>query len=157
MCNLYVSTFNVYTFIIMKASGSKIIKLYFKILKTGYKLSNTYSRICKLSGISIHQFIVLKLLNGNNHSYNNVKELISQMPADMSNVSRILDKLESKNLISRIRNPEDKRKSKIFITEDGKLICQEIENNINNNEILFKKINKKDLKLLEKVLGRISG
>lgn len=47
------------------------------------------------------------------------KELSQSLFKDMTNVSRILDGLEKRNLIIRQANKEDRRSFKIYLTEKG--------------------------------------
>lgn len=48
------------------------------------------------------------------------KELSIRMVKDQTNITRLLDQLEKKNLIRRGPNKEDRRSSLTYLTEDGK-------------------------------------
>jgi DNA-binding MarR family transcriptional regulator len=43
-----------------------------------------------------------------------------------ANMTRILDRLEKKNRIVRIRNPDDRRSSLVFLTETGETLRDEV-------------------------------
>lgn len=45
---------------------------------------------------------------------------------DQPNTARILDKLESKELLKRVDNPEDRRAFLIFLTDEGKKVRESI-------------------------------
>lgn len=71
-------------------------------------------------GLTIEQFNVLRIVSGANINYLTIKQIADRMIDKCSNVSRIIDKLESKTLISRMKSPLDKRASYLFITAEGK-------------------------------------
>lgn len=71
-------------------------------------------------GLTLEQFNVLRIITGANTNYLTIKQITERMIDKCSNVSRIIDKLESKNLTSRMKSPLDKRASHIYITTEGK-------------------------------------
>ena len=45
-----------------------------------------------------------------------------------ANMTRILDRLEKKNIIVRKRNPDDRRSRLVFLTKDGEMLRDEVIN-----------------------------
>jgi len=56
-------------------------------------------------------------------SQRQIGDLANKTPANMT---RILDRLESKALIARKSNPEDRRSSLVFLTRKGKSLSEEV-------------------------------
>lgn len=68
--------------------------------------------------ITAHQWMLLSVVYENDGLEQN--ELANLIKRDKTNVSRMLEKLETKELIVRPKSDFDKRAAKIFITEKGK-------------------------------------
>jgi len=56
----------------------------------------------------------------------NQEELISKLEVDRTNVGRALKKLEQCNYIDRLRNDIDRRTNKVFLTEEGESIREQL-------------------------------
>lgn len=68
--------------------------------------------------ITAQQWMVLSIIYENMGMSQN--ELALKSKKDKTNVARILEKLENKNLVERIRSNEDKRVISLFLTKVGK-------------------------------------
>lgn len=74
----------------------------------------------KTSGLTSPQLIIMQEIDkasGVNSSQ--VAKNVNLSPATVTN---IIDRLESKNLVSRVRNTDDKRKVSLYLTDNGKAI-----------------------------------
>jgi DNA-binding MarR family transcriptional regulator len=68
-------------------------------------------------GLTLEQFHLLKNMSSEDGmSQRNLGELVNKNPA---NITRILDRLESKSLIIRRSSPDDRRTSQVFLSDDG--------------------------------------
>ena len=82
-------------------------------------------RIEKDYGLSIPQLLTLKFLEENVEYKSTMKELKEHLSLNASTVSGIVARLETKGLIARLPNPNDKRSTPIILTSNGnKLIKQ---------------------------------
>lgn len=81
-------------------------------------------------GLTVEQFNVLRIIAGANSNYLTIKQIAARMIDKCSNVSRIIDKLESKKLLSRMKSPIDKRVSYLFMTAEGKAKIELVSANI---------------------------
>ncbi len=70
-------------------------------------------------GLSSQQFNILRILRGQKGKPIGVKDIAERMIDKMSNASRIVEKLRTKNLVRRSECPQDRRKVEIVITEEG--------------------------------------
>jgi DNA-binding MarR family transcriptional regulator len=97
------------------------------LLMTDSWLVEYYVPIFKSFGITKEQSTVLKILFYASTSRVNINYIIVRMLDKNSNVSRLVDKLESKNLVSRKTAESDKRVAEIRITPEGTLLYLSIE------------------------------
>ena len=82
-------------------------------------------RIEKDYGLSIPQLLTLKFLEEKTEYKSPMKDLKEHLSLNASTVSGIVARLESKGLIARLPNPNDKRSTPIILTSSGnKLIKQ---------------------------------
>ena len=70
-------------------------------------------------GITVQQFNILRILRGQHPKSISATEVKSRMIDKNSDVSRLLDRLALKNLISKTTCPSDKRATDVRITEEG--------------------------------------
>nr|WP_255556826.1 MarR family transcriptional regulator [Sodalis sp. dw_96] len=74
--------------------------------------------------ITAAQFKVMLLMNQKRASTS--AELCRCISLDSGAMSRMLDRLENKNMIMRVRSTADRRQHHLALTEKGQLFCQEI-------------------------------
>ncbi|RLR17400.1 MarR family transcriptional regulator [Sodalis-like symbiont of Bactericera trigonica] len=53
-------------------------------------------------------------------------DLCSQMNLDSSATSRMLDRLENKNMIARVRCTDDRRQMRLSLTDTGSAFCRQL-------------------------------
>jgi len=74
----------------------------------------------KTSGLTSPQLIIMQEID--KASGVNSSQVAKKVNLSAATVTNIVDRLESKNLVSRVRNTEDKRKVSLYLTDDGKAI-----------------------------------
>jgi DNA-binding MarR family transcriptional regulator len=79
------------------------------------KLQETF----KLFNITLQQYNILRILRGQHPNSISATEIKSRMLDKNSDVSRLLDRLLTKNIISKRTCSEDKRAADINLTEEG--------------------------------------
>ena len=94
-------------------------KTVINILFTQNLLVEKFNTILKGHEISIEQFNVLRILRGQNGKAANMCLIQERMIAKTSNTTRIVDKLVSKNLVTREICPHNRRKMEVLITPKG--------------------------------------
>lgn len=91
---------------------------------TSQTMRNFSERLLKPFGLTSEQFHLLKNVTlGHGLSQSALCELVGKNPA---NISRILDRLESKGLVKRCENPNDRRTSLVFQTASGHILVSEV-------------------------------
>jgi DNA-binding MarR family transcriptional regulator len=83
-------------------------------------------------------------------------ELADKALNDHPNVTRLLDALEKRDFIARRADPEDRRKSLIFLTEEGQvLMTRLLPLAIEERRRLFRGITQQELDLFEDIMKRV--
>ncbi|MBL7858560.1 MAG: MarR family transcriptional regulator [Cyclobacteriaceae bacterium] len=82
-------------------------------------------------GITPQQFNILRILKGQHPKSISATEVKSRMLDRNSDVSRMVDRLVAKKLISKSVCPSDKRASDILITQDGLELLKTIDKHQN--------------------------
>ncbi len=101
-------------------------KAVINLIFTANWLVNRQHDFFKPFGITGQQFNVLRILKGQHPKSISANEIKSRMLDKNSDMSRLLDRLLKKNLISKSVCPEDKRASNVFITEHGLNLLKDI-------------------------------
>ncbi len=94
-------------------------KLLINQLFTGKWVVDLISRHLKNFDLTSEQYNVLRILRGQYPGAIAVNAICERMIDKMSNVSRLVDKLQKKELVDRKVNMEDRRQMDISITEKG--------------------------------------
>jgi len=101
-------------------------KALLNLLFTSNWINNKQQDFFKPFGITPQQFNILRILKGQHPKGISATEIKSRMLDKNSDVSRLLDRLVSKNLVLKKTCHNDKRASDIFITSDGVLLLERL-------------------------------
>ena len=132
---------------------SEKVKAFINIKYTANWLSSIENEFFKPFGISPQQFNILRILRGAGKAIK-VQEIKDRMIERAPNATRLMDKLCSKNLIERIRCPEDRRVVHIAITNEGLNLLNDIDKLGNKNKILDK-LTEEEAKQLSNLLDKV--
>jgi len=105
-------------------------KLIVNVLYTNNWLLDQQSRLFKDHGITSPQYNVLRILRGQYPEPCTVNTIIDRMLDKMSNASRIVDRLEAKELVARTVCASDRRAKDVVITERGLQVLEEVDNDL---------------------------
>jgi len=83
--------------------------------------------IFKPFNITVQQFNILRILRGQHPTSTSATEIKSRMLDKNSDVSRLLDRLLAKNIISKKTSPNDKRAADVTLTEEGLELLKAID------------------------------
>lgn len=101
------------------AFKSEYHKLLINQLFTGKWVADIISRHLKTYDLTSEQYNVLRILRGQYPGSITVNGICERMIDKMSNVSRLVDKLQKKELVTRKINHQDRRQMDICITDKG--------------------------------------
>ena len=94
------------------------------IYETAQDIKNFAERILKPYGLTLEQFHLLKNMSAEvGMSQRELGDLVNKSPA---NITRILDRLESKSRIKRTSSPEDRRTTVVLLTPGGQEQVREV-------------------------------
>lgn len=102
-------------------------KLIVNVLYTSSWLLDQQNRFFKEHGITSPQYNVLRILRGQYPEPCTVNTIIDRMLDKMSNASRIVDRLEVKELVARTVCESDRRAKDVVITEKGLKVLEEVD------------------------------
>jgi DNA-binding MarR family transcriptional regulator len=106
--------------------------------------------------ISLPQYNVLRILRGQKGQAISVAGLCERMIDKSSNASRIVDKLETRKLVSRRVCDNDRRQVDVVITEMGTNLLGELDEKIPTfKTIMSKQLSSKDAEALNFALDQI--
>jgi DNA-binding MarR family transcriptional regulator len=100
------------------------------IIRTADALGRSDADILKPLELTSTQFNVLRILRGAGEEGLNCREISDRMIKYDSDVTRLLDRLEKRQLISRNRESKDRRVITVRITNDGLAILRQLDKKI---------------------------
>jgi DNA-binding MarR family transcriptional regulator len=125
------------------------------LLMTHSWLTELQNPIFRSFNITKEQASVLKTIKLANNNRININYIIERMLDKNSNVSRLVDKLEMRNLVCRKTSESDKRVSEITITSEGVSLYSEIENALENMEHRLNCLSENEIEQLSFLLDRL--
>lgn len=125
-------------------------RLFLNVMFTGVWLQQAVGQVLKPFDITEPQYNVLRILRGQQGASMNLYEIQNRMIQKMSNVSRLIDKLVAKKLVTRKESKENRRRVDITITQKGLDLLDELEPHILP---IFKKISSNLTKEQAKQMG----
>ena len=114
-------------------------------------------QLLKPFDISIQQYNILRILKGQNSKSVPLKLLTDRMIDKMSNTSRLVEKLNQKNLIIRSICTDNKRQVEIKITENGFKILEQMTILIDQDRLNNRKLTEEEAITLSNLLDKMRG
>ena len=131
-------------------------KLMINVIYSANLLNLITTRLFKPFDLSPQQYNVLRILRGQKGSSIALMEIENRMLDKSSNVSRLVDKLISKDLVNRSVCSEDRRRIEILITSNGMSILKEIDAILSEmNSKLKELISDDDAKQTNRILDHL--
>ncbi len=132
-------------------------KLMINLLFTGNWVYYHNKKFLKPYSISPEQYNVLRILRGQKPKPASVNLLNERMLDKMSNVSRLVEKLRAKELITRTESSDDRRQVDITITKKGLKVLAEIDQKMMDLEEMFSSISESKAQQLNDLLDEVRG
>ncbi|MFY0592642.1 MarR family winged helix-turn-helix transcriptional regulator [Roseivirga sp.] len=102
-------------------------RLVVNIMFTNSWVVDEQTKVFRPFGLTNPQYNVLRILRGQYPDVCTVNTIIERMIDRMSNASRIVDRLELKNLVERTVCKTDRRAKDVRITEKGLLLLEQVD------------------------------
>lgn len=130
-------------------------KSFINILFTSSWLQVRQMQRFKPYGITLPQYNILRILRGQSPKPATVNLLMERMLDKTSNVSRIIDKLEVKKLVTRKQCEKDRRTVDILITESGLALLSKIDTELDTQPEEFRNLTEAEAEMLSNLLDKI--
>ena len=126
---------------------------YLNLLRTAEALSQQVEKLLRASGLSGTQYNVLRILRGAGPGGLTCGETGERMVTHDPDITRLLDRLEKRKLITRARDARDRRVVTARITRQGLRLLEELNEPLAGlQRKLFGRMSKQDLKKLSLLL-----
>lgn len=132
-------------------------KAVVNLLYTHSYLVGFQTAVLKLQDLSPEQYNVLRILRGQQGKPVTIAAIQERMLNTMSNASRLVDKLKSKELVKRDECLENRRKVDVLITDKGLRLLELLEPQITalNKKVIH--LDESELLLLNGLLDKLRG
>ena len=100
---------------------------YLSVVRTSTSLTDAMEDLVKARGISATQYNVLRILRGSGAEGLCRNELRDRMLTRMTDMTRLLDRMEDAGLVVRAREGDDRRMVMTRITEKGRRLLDELD------------------------------
>jgi len=127
-------------------------KALLNIIYTGHWVSSKQNEFFTPFGISPQQYNILRILRGAGEPLK-VQTIKDRMLERSPNATRLMDKLCSKKLISRVHCPDDRRVVRSLITDEGLLLLKKIDDSFTID--LLKNLTNEEALQLSNLLDKI--
>ncbi len=102
-------------------------KAVINLLYTANWMQHKQQEIFKPFNITAQQFNIMRILRGQHPKSTSATEIKSRMLDKNSDVSRLLDRLSAKNIITKKPHEKDKRAADVNLSEKGLVLLKEID------------------------------
>lgn len=131
-------------------------EVYLNLLRTGDALSQRVEKLLRASELSATQYNVLRILRGAGRQGLTCGETGERMVTHDPDITRLLDRLEKRKLITRTRGVRDRRVVTASITAQGLLLLDALDKPVRElGRSFFRHMTKQDLKKLSSLLEKV--
>ena len=138
-----------------KKFASEFSKALINIRYTECWLGQKFQGLLKPSGLTTPQYNVLRILRGQYPNPATVNLLIERMIDKSSNASRIVDKLEEKELVNRRQCKNDRRAVDVVVSQVGLELLHTLDTELEIFEESLKSLSEEEANQLNKLLDKI--
>jgi DNA-binding MarR family transcriptional regulator len=110
-----------------KPSASREEAVYLSLLRTAEWLSRGLIETLARADLTPTQYNALRILRGAGREGASCSEVSERMVTKDSDITRLLDRLEARGLISREREAKDRRRIATRITDEGLRVLAELD------------------------------
>lgn len=118
-------------------------------------LINEHQKILKPYGLSFQQFNILSILRGQYPNSASIQLIKERMLDQNSDVSRLVDRLLKKKLLSRRTCPQDRRQVDVIITEEGLNTLKKVDALVQQMDALVSHLSVEEAETLNSLLDKI--
>jgi DNA-binding MarR family transcriptional regulator len=133
-------------------------RLFVAILKAADSLSQDADHLIKSAGLTGAQYNVLRILRGAEPGGLPCSGIAERMISHDPDMTRLLDRMEKRNLITRQRQKDDRRVVKAHITEEGLALLKPLDIPVRDrHKQQFQHVSQSRLKALAQLLAELGN
>jgi len=132
-------------------------KVILNLVYTAGLVQAEQARFFKQYDLSPQQYNVLRILRGQHPNPVCVGLVQERILDQMSNASRLIEKLKLKNLLTRKECKEDRRQVDVVITKDGLDLLSEIDKEFNKFEAYINCLDSQEANQLNALLDKLAN
>ena len=133
-------------------------QLFVAILKVADSLSQDAEQLIKSAGLTGAQYNVLRILRGAEPGGLPCSGIAERMISHDPDMTRLLDRMEKRNLITRQRQKDDRRVVKAHITEEGLALLKPLDVPVRErHKLQFQHVSQSRLKALAQLLAQLGN
>jgi len=102
-------------------------EVFLNLVRTADALSRSGEEILKLVGLSLNQYNVLRILRGAGEEGLCCREVAERMITRDPDITRLVDRLERRSLVTRSRDSKDRRIITVRISEAGLKMLKDLD------------------------------
>lgn len=136
--------------------SSEYHKMVIQLIYTSNALMHELEKRANEENITLQQFNVLRILRGQYPETSNNNLIKERMIEKMSDVSRMIDRLVSKGLVTRKQSKADKRAVSLLITQKGLDVLSRLEEPMLMHDFLAKRMSLEECEQLNRLLEKIN-
>jgi DNA-binding MarR family transcriptional regulator len=123
-------------------------EVFLNVQRTADALMQELLDVLRPFGLSATQYNVLRILRGAGDNGVTCKDIAARMITRDPDITRLLDRLERRKLLTRSRAKEDRRFVAIRITQEGLLLLRELDEPVGQKQVdLMRHVNHEHLPL----------
>lgn len=105
------------------------------LFRTAEYIASLSAAVLKSAGLTPTQYNVLRILRGAGLEGLTCSDISSRMITKDSDITRLLDRLDKRGLIDRLRPAEDRRTVVARITKDGSKLLADLDRPVHESEV----------------------
>ncbi len=127
------------------------------IFYTYHWLVERLRTILKPFGITMQQYNILRILRGQQRQPIGIQEIQQRMLDKSSDVSRLVDRLVRRKLVTRTESQADRRRKEVAITEQGLQLLERLDPQIQAMDRVCRRLSDREVQLLNELLDKLRG
>ncbi|QNL21184.1 MarR family transcriptional regulator [Hyphobacterium sp. CCMP332] len=136
---------------------SQFQKALLNLIYTGNWIAARHKKFFAEHNLSHEQYNVLRILRGQHPNPASIQLINERMLDKMSNVSRLVEKLRAKSLITRTVSSEDRRQVDVKISDKGLSLLAEMDVEIDKLQTSIQTISESEAEHLNQLLDKLRG
>jgi len=134
----------------------QIQELRYNLFQSCSWLNNGTRQFLQPFGITPKQYSILGILDNRAPESLSIQEVRDSLADKMSDASRLIDRLEKKDLLTKFPSDFDRRSNRVRITDNGtKLLMRINTGRINLNRLISDRLGEREVEQLNDLLDRL--